>query len=104
MRELTVHFANRKSISPLRSACRRGCSLRERRRTRAATARYRLKLRTISTPKATGYEEAHTLDLTFSTQRSCRIELEVEAEVEVEVESVVQGNYVYSLNVQMVSQ
>lgn len=39
---LTVHFANRKSISPLRSACRRGCSFRERRTTLAVIARYRL--------------------------------------------------------------
>lgn len=42
IQRLTVHFANRKSISPLRSACRRGCSFRERRTTLAVIARYRL--------------------------------------------------------------
>ena len=46
--DLTVHFANLNSISPLLSACNLGCSLRERRTTRAVIARYRLNLKTIS--------------------------------------------------------
>ncbi len=45
---LTCHLANRKSISPLLSACSLGCSLRDRRTTRAATARYRLYLTAVS--------------------------------------------------------
>lgn len=49
---LTCHFANFKSISPLRSACRRGCSLRDRRTTRAA---YRIS-KISPTPTSKSYQ------------------------------------------------
>ena len=53
---LTCHLANRRSISPLRSACSLGCSFKDRRTIRAATARYRLYLRSISRALKSGQD------------------------------------------------
>ena len=77
---LTFHFANFKSISPLRSACRRGCSLRDRRTTRAACQMSEVSPAPIRKSDHTRASEANSVHCSSNTVRECRTRVGAERE------------------------